>query len=236
MKRVALEPAYLLSSRAYRESSLLLEVFSLEHGRVGLVARGVRSARSKLAGVLQPFRRLLLSWSERGELGTLGAVEAGGAVPGMSGETVFLGWYVNELMLRLLHRRDPHPGLFADYEVVLAALPGVAPQPALRIFEKRLLTELGYGLRWPARIDAAVWYEDDPDEGLRPAGTVRTAAIRGSSLQALAEENLVSAEALADARRLLRAALQRHLGDYELRTPDLLRSLRRGVRREKAHA
>src|SRR6185295_1527908 len=100
MLRVQLEPAYLLSVRPYRETSVLLEAITAAHGRVGLVGRGVQAPKSKLRGVLQPFRRLLLSWSERGELGTLSGAEAEPGAP-LLGAAVMSGWYLNELLLRL---------------------------------------------------------------------------------------------------------------------------------------
>src|SRR5690348_1618596 len=99
MRRVQLEPAFLLSARAYRETSALLEVFTPAHGRLGIVARGTRGPKSKLRGLLQPFQPLLLTWSERGEMCTLSTAEAGGAPLGLAGEAVFSGWYLNELLL-----------------------------------------------------------------------------------------------------------------------------------------
>lgn len=225
MLRVQLTPGYLLSVRAWRESSALLEVFTREHGRVGLVARGTRSAKSRLRGLLQPFQPLLLSWSDRGELGTLSGAEADGAPAGLDGEAVFSGWYLNELVLRLLQRRDPHPALYDAYARALAALPGGEPARPLRVFELSLLGELGYGLHLPDDLDAEGWYGYDPQAGLHVAepGPDR---YRGASLRALADESLATDESLRDARRLLRAALAPHLGGRALRTPELLRALR----------
>src|ERR1051326_3923159 len=130
MLRVQLEPSYLLSVRPYRETSALVEALTRGYGRIGVVARGARGPKSRLRGVLQPFRRVLLSWSERGELGTLSAAELEGGVP-PDGEAVLSGWYLNELLLRLLPRRDPHPEVFDDYAAALAALGGEAAEGAL---------------------------------------------------------------------------------------------------------
>lgn len=230
MKRVQLQPAYLLSVRAYRETSALLEAFTPGHGRLGLVARGSRGPRSRQRGLLQPFQPLLLSWSEGGELGTLTGAEAAGAAAGLRGEAVFSGWYLNELVLRLLPRRDPHPVLFDGYAQALAALAEARSAPrTLRMFELRLLAELGYAVHVPDDLAPDAWYGYDPDAGLRVAEP-GPGAYRGASLRALADGTLDTEESLRDARRLLRAALAPHLGERALRTPQLLRALRDGVR------
>jgi len=252
MKRVQLQPAYLLTARAYRETSALVEVLTPEHGRLGLVARGSRGPRSKLRGLLQPFQPLLLSWSDGGELGTLTGAEAAGPAAGLRGEAVFSGWYLNELVLRLLPRRDPHPALFDGYANALGALGGETrdggefpvPAPgsiepsgnsppsrisrALRVFELHLLAELGYAVHVPDDVAPDGWYGYDPDVGLRVAEP-GPAAYRGASLRALADETLETDEQLRDARRLLRAALAPHLGERALRTPEMLRTLKKGL-------
>jgi DNA repair protein RecO (recombination protein O) len=229
MKRVQLEPGYLLGVRPYRETSALLEAFTPAHGRVGLVARGARAARSKLRGLLQPFQPLLLSWSDGGELGTLTGAEPGGAPAGLAGEAVFSGWYVNELLLRLLQRRDPHPALYEGYVEALETLAGAEAARGLRVFELRLLAELGYAVHVPDDVAPDGWYGYDPEGGLRVAEP-GPRAYRGASLLALADESLPTEESLRDARRLLKAALAPHLGERALRTPELLRAVRAGVR------
>lgn len=228
MTRVLLEPAYLLSVRPYRETSALLEALTARHGRVGLVARGARGPKSRLRGLLRPFQRLLLSWSDRGDLGTLTAAEPDGGAAALRGEAVFSGWYLNELMLRLLARRDPHAALFAHYAQALDALAVQAGPRALRTFEKRLLAELGYGLQLPEQVGPDGWYAFEPETGLRVAepGPGR---YRGASLLALEAESFDTPESLRDARRLLRAAIRPHLGGRELKTPAILRELR-GIR------
>ena len=227
--RAQLEPAWVLTVRPYRETSALVELFGHRHGRVGLVARGVRSGRARQRGLLQPFQPLLVSFTERGELGTLGALEPSGAPVLLRGEAVFSGWYLNELVLRLLPRRDPHPQLFEHYAAALAGLGGERAGAVLRVFEKHLLTELGYGLQLPEPVEPDAWYRFDTEQGLRLAEP-GPSSYRGASLQALADETLETPESLRDARRLMRAALRPHLGDRALRTPEMLRSLR-AVRR-----
>lgn len=214
---------------------MLLEVFSEAHGRVGLVARGARGPRSRWRAVLQPFRSLLLSWQLRGELGTLTGAEAGGtATPAPTrGDALLALYYVNELLLRLTARLDPHTELFADYTRVVAALmAGEPPAPALRRFEKRLLDTLGYGpeLGHDATgqaVEAAASYRYEPTLGLASCRPDAPGALLGASLQALAADQLADPRALADARRLLRAALEVHLDGRPLKTREMLTRLRR---------
>jgi DNA repair protein RecO (recombination protein O) len=234
--RVELEPAFILHHRPFRDTSVLLEVFSRNHGRVGLVARGARGPRSRLRGVLQPFRALLLSWQLRGELGTLtGAELAGPAAPVPAGGDALLAlYYLNELLLRLTARLDPHQGLYGVYADAAAALMAGAPvAPALRRFEKQLLDTLGYGpdLGRDAAglpLDPAASYRYDPALGLATCRPDAAGALLGESLLALAEDRLDGTRALTDARQLLRDALDVHLEGRPLRTRELLSRLRRG--------
>jgi DNA repair protein RecO (recombination protein O) len=232
--RVELEPAYILHHRPFRDTSVLLEIFSRGQGRVGLVARGARGPRSRLKGILQPFRPLLLSWQLRGELGTLTGAEAHG-VPAFlptGGDALMALYYLNELLLRLTARLDPHPELFGVYDSSVGQLAaGGAVAPVLRRFEKRLLDMLGYGpdlaLDATGRpIEARSSYRYDPALGLAACRPETAGALLGASLLALAADDLVDARALADARRLLRAALDVHLDGRPLKTRELLGRLR----------
>jgi DNA repair protein RecO (recombination protein O) len=233
--RVELEPAFILHHRPFRDTSVLLEVFCRDHGRVGLVARGARGPRSRHKGMLQPFRPLLLSWQLRAELGTLTQVEAAGATarPPTGGDVLLALYYLNELLLRLTARLDPHRDLYGIYaSSVQALLAGEAVAPALRRFEKRLLEALGYGpdlVRDAAGrpVEAAASYRYDPALGLAACRPDAAGALLGESLLALADDKLTSARALADARRLLRAALEVHLDGRPLKTRELLARLRR---------
>lgn len=232
-ERIDFEPAYLLQQRPYRETSKLLEVFTAAHGRVGLVARGVRGPRSKLRGVLQPFMPLLLSWREAGELGTLTGAEGGGAAVALTGERVFHGWYLNELLLRLLQRHDPHPSLHLQYAQALAALPGDGGEAALRRFEKRLLEEIGYGLHLPDDLDSALRYRYDPEHGPLPAGVDQRATVSGATLIALRDERFDQQDTRSELRRLLRAAIDRQLGGRELESRKQLLAMRANMRRDQ---
>lgn len=237
MTRVQLEPAYLLHHRAYRETSALLEIFSAGRGRVGLVARGARSPKSKSRSLFQPFQRLLLSWSDRGELGTLTGAEADGRPEPLGGEAVFSGWYLNELLLRTLTRHDAHAELFEHYASTLSELAAGATAASLRRFELRLLENLGYGLQLTPDLDPDGWYDYHAETGARPCGE-QPGAIRGASLMDIAADHFESPQTLRDARNVLRAALAPYLGDRPLQTPRMLRALRaaRGPREETIHA
>jgi DNA repair protein RecO (recombination protein O) len=234
--RIQLAPAYLLHQRPYRESSALLEVFSEPHGRVGLVARGVRSPKSRQRGELQPFRSLRLSWNARGELGTLTGVEADGPLHSFQGTTLYSAFYLNELLLRLLARHDPHPELYVIYQASLQNIAhGLELEPVLRLFEKRLLQELGYGLLLDTEIETGepvqpeLYYDYRLESG--PVITGGEAAqgfvFKGSSLLALSQETMTTVEVLQDAKRLTRAALNLYLGNKPLKSRELFRSLKR---------
>jgi DNA repair protein RecO (recombination protein O) len=230
--RVLLEPAWILHHYPYRDSSLLLEILSREYGRVGLVARGARAARPRWRGQLQAFRPLLLSWSLRGELGTLTGLESRGAARVPAGRQVLSACYLNELLLRLLARHDPHPGLFAAYEQAIPGLNGNA-EPVLRVFEMRLLQELGYGLLLDREADsgrpvaADALYEYRLERGPVRCDNVRREGLllHGSSLMALHNGQLDDPLASREARRLMRAALSLYLGTRPLKTREVLREL-----------
>lgn len=234
--RPVLEPAFVLHARPYRETSLLLEVFSRGFGRTGLVARGARGRQSQRRALLQPFRPLLLSWRQRGDLGTLTSVEPAGAAGLPGGRVLFAAFYMNELLLRLLQRGEPHPELFDAYVEALSGLAGQAKvAPALRCFEKRVLEGLGYGLLLDQEagsgrpVVADVTYRYHLEYGPERCGPDATGelVLRGTSLLALHREELDDAPALADARRLLRAALSLYLGRRGLRTREVLQDLER---------
>jgi DNA repair protein RecO (recombination protein O) len=122
VKRVELEPAFVLHNRAYRETSLIIEVFGRDTGRFALVAKGVRRPKSALRGMLQSFHPLLLSWSGSGELGLLTGAEPDGYMRPLAGKALFSGLYINELLMRLMYRHDPHPELFHYYRDAIEAL------------------------------------------------------------------------------------------------------------------
>ena len=218
--RIDQRPAYVLHARAYRETSLLLEAFTRDHGRVGVVARGVRRERSRLPrGVLQPLQPLLLDWSATGELGTLISAEAASAPFALSGEALLAAIYLNELVLRLSGRGDPHPAAFAAYADCLARLAsGTGIGWTLRRFERDLLADLGYALlldRTAAGhpLDALVDYAYDAEAGAGEwqPGT-RLPRVSGAALLALDRDEVPAAEHLAQLRHLMRSLIRHHLG------------------------
>lgn len=225
MRRLALQPAWILKASPYGDTSLLVEALSRDHGRVGLVARGVRGPRSRSRALLQSFRPLLLSWNETGDLGTLTATESGGQAVALSGELIFSGWYLNELLLRLLHRHDPHPAAFEAYA---AAIAGLADQGAraLRRFEKQLLSEIGFGLDLPADLEPDRSYRLEPEQGPVACRNDEPDAVPGASLIALRDDALDTPRDQQIALRVLRAALAPHLGDRPLAAAQMLRALR----------
>src|SRR3970282_94597 len=134
--RIHQQPAYVLHHRDYSETSLLLEVFRAHNGRIGLIAKGARRASSRMRVILKPFQRLLIGWSGKGELAVLTGAEQDAGAPALAGAALYCGFYLNELLLRLLHRHDPHEALFAAYRIALDALGrGGAHEAAMRVFE-----------------------------------------------------------------------------------------------------
>lgn len=235
MSTAELHPAYILHQRPYRDTSLLLEVFSRDHGRFGLVARGVRGPRARSRGLLQPFQPLLLSWGGRGELGSLQKVEADGAPHSLRGANLYSGFYLNELLIRLLQRMDPHPEIYHAYVDALGAL-NAQPQRALRLFEKRLLDELGYALLldheaetgMPLAADACYRYELESGPVQVESASATGLVLKGASLLSLAAEELADAQSLADSKRLMRAALSLYLGERGLKTREVFAALTPG--------
>lgn len=231
--RTELRPAYILHRQPYRETSLLLEAFSLEAGRVGLVARGARSGKGAGRGLLQAFVPLLLSWSGRGELATLTGVEGRGGLPPLAGRALISAFYLNELLLRLLQRHDPHEELFHAYELALQRLAAVPQQPewTLRLFEKALLQELGYGLlleheaHGDVMIQPALRYCYHVQQGPMRADDTNQPGphVHGATLLALAAEEGADERVLAEAKVLMRTILAQHLGTRPLRSRELFR-------------
>lgn len=149
--------AYMLHASAWRETSLILQVFSREHGNVAMVAKGAKRPYSALRPVLAAFQPLVVSWSGAGEVKTLTRAQLAGIRP-LTGKSLMSGWYMNELLLRMLPREDPHPGLYDAYDAALQALgKGDNAASALRRFEWTLLEETGYGMEGePPQFDDPV--------------------------------------------------------------------------------
>jgi len=234
--RVNQEPAYVLHHHDYGETSLLLEMFTRRHGRLGVVAKGARRARSPLRTALIPFQPLVMGFSGRGELPTLTGAESAGPAPAIAGESLFCGLYLNELLLRLLHRHDPHERLFESYSEALGRLgegrnEGRDTEAVLRVFEKHLLEEIGFGLVLDhdvhdgSPIQPEHHYRYVPERGPVPAHAAEGEgiAVQGANLLALACERLVDEVALREVKHLMRALLARHLGERPLTSRGLFR-------------
>jgi DNA repair protein RecO (recombination protein O) len=232
-RRVWLAPAYVLHQYAYRDTSRIVEVFTAEHGRLTLFARGANGAKSSLRGVLRPFQRLLVSWSGRGEAGQLVGAEIDGACVSLARERLMSGFYLNELLLKLTERFDPHPEVFDAYAACLAALcGGEGEEASLRRFEKRLLENLGYGLELTRTaggetIAADGFYRFAQQRGPEPCVADAPGAVRGRSLADLEAERFADERSLRDAKRVLRAALDACLDGRTLRSREVMRELHR---------
>lgn len=228
--RYLLEPSYILHTRKYRETSLILEAFSREQGRVALVARGARGAKSRWKNMLQPFRPLLLGWNQRGEMGTLTGADQVASPPALAAEALFCGIYANELLMRFLQRSDPHPRLFERYQQLLGELAGgESAQPPLRLFEKHLLEAAGFGMQLDREHGTGVpvlpqaWYQYVPESG--PLCREKTGAkddqlVSGSALLALQSGN-IEPQHQRELKLLMRRLITSYLGDRPLKSQSL---------------
>lgn len=231
--RLQTQPAFLLHRRPFRDSSELLDLLTLDHGRLGAVARGLARRRSggSLASLLQPFRPLLISVSGRGDLLSLAGVEPGGTLAELRGDALFSGFYLNELVLRSLQRFEPQPSVFLAYGKAIEAL-AAARLPrdaglALRRFEFALIDDLGYAIDFSrtvsgAAVEAGALYCLLPGEGViaADAGRREPPPVRGADLLAIAEGRL---EAVRPAvlRGVARQLLADHVGPQPLRSPQV---------------
>ena len=232
------EPAFVLHARAWRETSLLVEVLSAEHGRIGLVARGVQGPKKHvLRAALQPLQSIRFDGVQRGELAQLTAAEAVDAAPLLHGDAVLAAFYLNELCMRLAPRQAPQPELHAAYARVRERLrAGEALAWILRRFERDLLDALGSGFDYAsdgdgAPIDPAARYRLEAEHGPRRVlgerAGVRRESATGRALQALGEDSLPNGEDLASLRLPLRGVLLHHLGGRGLKSWEMLGELGR---------
>jgi len=234
---VSSRAAYILHRRPYRETSQIIDVFSRDHGRVCLMSKGSRGARSRVGGLVQPFRPLQLGWQGRGEMPTLCDVDAAELrPPRLDGRELMSAFYINELIMRLLHRHDVYEALFDDYHAVLYALQTPAGiEAALRSFEKKLLQHLGFGLNLEYDADcgeavrANAFYAYHFEHGpvlIDADASSQYPVVAGDSLLAFAGDTLQSERQLTDIKRLMRYVIHNHLGGRKLKSRELFRSTR----------
>ena len=235
-RRVQQQPGYILHHRPFRDTSQILDIFSRDHGKIAVIARGSRSAKSRLAGILRPFLPLKVSWVAKSDLGTLTGAEAAGPPAGMVGDALLSAFYVNELLLHFLHRHDPQPEIFALYEEVVSALVSTRNVAAsLRSFEFEFLSLLGYAVNLEHefgshdRLDMERYYQHRMEQGLvaveRPEGPL---VFKGSVLAGIAEQRFDDPDILRAANSLLREIIGFHLGGKELKSRKVLMELHRG--------
>ena len=229
-QRVDGAEAYLLHAYPYSETSLILDVFARDHGRLSILARGARRPRSALRGVLIGFQPLELGWFGGGEVKTLAKAEWQGGVPLLQGRCLLLGYYLNELLLKLLPREDAHPALFAAYAQALGALAmgldnGASDAPELRRFEKTLLKELGYGLTLDQEagagqpVSAERTYLYLVERGPVPAGHNEAGpTIRGKTLLDLAADDYQDPRTQLESKMLMRQLFNHYLGGQTLQS------------------
>jgi DNA repair protein RecO (recombination protein O) len=232
-RRADHQPGYVLHTYPYKESSLIVEAFTRGFGRVSLLARGARRPRSAMRGLLLSFHPLRLGWSGSAELSTLVAAEWAGALQPLEGRGLMCGFYLNELLLRLLPRDDAHEALFDAYGEALGGLSqGTAQAAVLRSFEKRLLAELGYApllereAASGAPIEPGRRYVYEPDRGPIPLkNSSSELSVSGQTLLDLAADQYDRPETRDEARLLLRTLIGQRLHGQVLHTRAVLRDL-----------
>lgn len=239
--RINNEPGFILHTYPFKETSVVAETFTRGHGRVALIARGARRPASALRGLVQPFTPLLLSWFGKSDLKTLHAAEWQGGGTAPQGRALMCGFYLNELLLRLLARGDAHEALYDRYIITLEQLSHEAhstdPERAthferiLRRFEKNLLSEIGYGATFDveaesgAPIEAHVRYVFQPERGALRASGQPGCPVSGQTLLDLASDHFERSATLIEAKALMRALINHTLGAKPLYTRQLLRDL-----------
>ncbi|MBL0028013.1 MAG: DNA repair protein RecO [Rhodanobacteraceae bacterium] len=232
-ERVERQLAYVLHQRAYRETSAILELFTRDHGRVAVVARGLRAAKPRFSrGNLRALQPIECAWLHQGELGQLTAAEAAGLPLVLNGSRLQSALYLNELLVRMLQRHDPQAALFEAYARLLPQLSANANALGfqLRRFEMQLLSELGYGIDFAVDTSTQMpvvprgRYRVMPEHGVISARHLEVDTISGAALLALSSGEQPDPVALRELRRMMRALLLHHLGGRGLNAWRVLRS------------
>lgn len=229
----SLQLAYVLHYRNYRETSFLVELLTKHAGRISVIARGVKRPKSPMKGLIQPFIPIVCAWRGKGSLPTLQTAEICGQPIALRDNKLFSGFYLNELLMHLLHRHSPCKNIFVLYENVLRELSiAAATEPFLRKFEKKLLQELGYALQFNYEAHSEKPIEEDkhylfiPHEGFSAVQSAKSNSIfSGKNLLKIARDDFNDAEVLRNAKRLMRLALQPLLGSKQIKSRELFYSL-----------
>lgn len=233
--RVDHQPGFVLHSYPWRETSLIVEVFSRDFGRVALVARGAKRPTSHFRGLLSPFNPLAVGWSGRNDIKMLVRADWLGGMQPLRGDALLAAFYANELLVRLLARLDPHESLFGSYVELLRALSHpVRHDTALRIFELDLLHDIGYAVPLDRcadgePIDANAQYLFGVGQGAQrmDRGDVDDGSIvSGRTLLAMAERRFEDDRVAAEAKGLLRRVIRYHLGGKPLNTRRIFQDLK----------
>jgi DNA repair protein RecO (recombination protein O) len=235
-RRFEHQRGYVLHTYPYSETSLIVETYTREHGRVPLMAKGAKRPRSALRGALMQFQPLAFSWSGRGDLRSLLQAEWLGGLGALAGSALFCGFYLNELLLKLLARDDAHERLFDRYETALrdlGAAAGGGEARVLRGFEKELLRETGYALNLShdtdsgAAIDPEQRYAYDPEHGPRrlAPGARAEIEISGRALLEIDSGLYSGAQTAGQAKLLMRHLLNHQLNGKVLATRQVFSEL-----------
>lgn len=232
--RVVSQPAFILHARAYRETSLLVDAFSVDYGRVSLIAKGVRKKKSQSVALLQPFRELFLSWQGKRELQTIVSVESQEGDIKLSGKTIYCGIYLNELLSILLFKYDPYPELYLLYKKCLMDLvKSPHSDELLRYFEVNLLSEIGYGLNFDVEYKSGsplmaehLYRYNFENGGFQISDHLNNTAIDGQTLIALREKRLNNKQSRLKAKKLMRAIINHRLEGRPLRSRELFKSMK----------
>ncbi|UBX49224.1 DNA repair protein RecO [Providencia alcalifaciens] len=223
--------AFVLHSRPYSETSLLIDFFTEGEGKIRLLAKGARRNRSPLRGCLQPFTPLLIRWSGKGEIKTLINADPVSLALPLSGTVLYSGLYLNELTARVIEFGTPYSSLFFDYLNCLQVLAGSerTPESALRQFELALLSYLGYGVDFlhcagsGEPVSDTMTYRYREEKGFIGSLVVDQLTFTGKQLRALADREFPDADTLKAAKRFTRMALKPYLGGKPLKSRELFR-------------
>jgi len=228
VNRVDQQPCFILKSQAYKETSVIHQIFSRDYGVISIISKGSRVKKSKHGCLLQAHRALLLSWVGKGELKTLTSVEEQASIEQLKGRALYCGFYVNELMLNFLHKHDAHPVLFKGFsEIVLQLSTKSELEANLRQFEKLLLDEIGYGLLLDDDVQTQLAIEHDKyyqyriSHGATQCQENHSDAILGSTLINLKNNKLSNKVELKQAKRLMRRLIDAQLDGKILKSREL---------------